>query len=78
MICTTTQNELESTMNIRKKSANSGQGKSSSSLDAQQRYEHICTAAFYKACARQFVPGHEIDDWLAAEAEYDARPNLGA
>ena len=65
-------------MGMRKKSANSGRGENSPVSDAQQRFDHICTAAFYKACARQFVPGHELDDWLAAEAEYDARPTLGA
>ena len=63
-------------MSIRKKSANTGRGKNSPAFDAQQRYEHICTAAFYKASARRFVPGHELEDWLQAEAEYDAR--LGA
>lgn len=26
-------------------------------------------AAFYKAQARGFVPGYELDDWLAAEKE---------
>ena len=45
----------------------------SPTFDTPERFEHICTAAFYKASARQFSPGHEIDDWLAAEAEYDAR-----
>ena len=60
-------------MSIRKKSANTGQSKNSPAFDAQRRFEHICTAAFYKACARQFVPGHELEDWLQAEAEYDAR-----
>lgn len=63
-------------MSIRKKSANNRQSKNSPTLDVQQRYDHICTAAFYRACARQFTPGHELDDWLQAEAEYDAR--LGA
>ena len=42
-------------------------------FETPERFEHICTAAFYKASARQFTPGHELEDWLAAEAEYDAR-----
>lgn len=29
----------------------------------------IATRAYYKAEARGFEPGHEMDDWLAAEAE---------
>lgn len=30
---------------------------------------HIATAAYFKAQARGFEPGHDTDDWLAAEAE---------
>ncbi|MDI1361800.1 DUF2934 domain-containing protein [Methylotenera sp.] len=29
----------------------------------------IAKCAYYKAEARGFEPGHEMDDWLAAEAE---------
>lgn len=29
----------------------------------------ISLAAYYKAQARGFAPGHELEDWLAAEAE---------
>ncbi len=38
--------------------------------EAGSSREHIATAACYKAEARGFVPGGEIDDWLSAEAEY--------
>lgn len=34
--------------------------------DLQSRIE---IAAYYKALARGFVPGYELDDWLAAEKE---------
>ncbi len=30
-------------------------------------------AAYLRAEARGFEPGHELDDWLAAEHEVDAR-----
>lgn len=30
---------------------------------------HIAVSAYYKAEARGFAPGHELDDWLAAEKE---------
>jgi hypothetical protein len=30
---------------------------------------HIATAAYYRAEARGFAPGRELDDWLAAEAQ---------
>ena len=28
---------------------------------------HIAIAAYFLAAARQFAPGHELDDWLQAE-----------
>lgn len=43
---------------------------SSVRLDRQQLIEE---AAYHRAEARGFAPGHEIDDWLAAETEVDAR-----
>lgn len=55
------------------KSAAKPDGEKSPALGAPERFEQINTAAFYKACAREFSPGREVDDWLAAEAEYDAR-----
>lgn len=33
----------------------------------------IAEAAYFRAEKRGFVPGHETADWLAAEAEVDAR-----
>lgn len=30
---------------------------------------NIAVAAYYKAQARGFVPGYELEDWLAAETE---------
>lgn len=33
------------------------------------RDEHIAVAAYYRAQARNFEPGYEMDDWLAAEAQ---------
>jgi len=34
----------------------------------------IATAAYYLAAARNFTPGHELDDWLEAERSIRARP----
>lgn len=31
--------------------------------------EQIAVAAYYRALARGFEPGHEVEDWLGAEAE---------
>jgi hypothetical protein len=39
--------------------------------DAQRR-EAIAVAAYYLAQRRGFEPGHELEDWCAAEAQFDA------
>jgi Protein of unknown function (DUF2934) len=37
--------------------------------DEAARQAMISDAAYYRAQQRGFEPGHELDDWLAAEAE---------
>jgi hypothetical protein len=32
----------------------------------------IAEAAYFRAERRSFCPGHELDDWLAAEREIDS------
>jgi hypothetical protein len=32
----------------------------------------IAMAAYYRAAARHFSPGHELDDWLEAERQINA------
>jgi hypothetical protein len=41
--------------------------------DDHLRQEHIETAAYFKAQARGFAHGHDLHDWLQAEAEYETR-----
>jgi hypothetical protein len=41
-------------------------------VTAEERYQLIAKAAYYRAEHRGFVPGAELEDWLAAEAEIDA------
>lgn len=36
------------------------------------RDRRIAEAAYDRAAARGFVPGHELEDWLAAERDVDA------
>lgn len=38
---------------------------------AQERHRLIAEAAYYRAQARGFAPGGEMDDWIQAEAEID-------
>lgn len=37
----------------------------------EERCRLIAEAAYYRAQARGFAPGQEIEDWLQAEAEID-------
>lgn len=37
--------------------------------DPAQGHTMIAEAAYYRAEKRHFEPGHELDDWLQAEAE---------
>lgn len=46
---------------------NSGSERQDFSPDEQRRL--IAEAAYYRASARGFAPGGEVDDWLQAEAE---------
>ncbi len=39
----------------------------------EDRRASIAEAAYFKAEHRGFAPGHELEDWLAAEEEVDQR-----
>jgi hypothetical protein len=42
-------------------------------LPSASKREHlIAVTAYYRAQGRDFEPGRELEDWLAAEAEIDA------
>lgn len=43
------------------------------STRAKPRAARIAEIAYFKAEKRGFEPGHEAEDWLAAEAEVDAQ-----
>ncbi len=42
-------------------------------VSAQAREQMIAVAAYYRAQRRNFDPGQELEDWLEAEAEVNAR-----
>jgi hypothetical protein len=42
-------------------------------FDDEARQNMIAEAAYFRAAQRGFEPGSELDDWLAAEAEVNAR-----
>jgi hypothetical protein len=37
----------------------------------EERRDMIARAAYFRAEKRQFAPGHEVEDWVAAEADVD-------
>jgi hypothetical protein len=39
----------------------------------EDRHASIAEAAYFRSQHRGFVPGHELEDWLAAEEEVDQR-----
>jgi hypothetical protein len=42
-------------------------------VDPERRAALIAEAAFFRAEKRGFAPGHEVEDWLAAESEVDSK-----
>lgn len=42
-----------------------------------QRHRMIAETAYFRALHRGFASGHELDDWLAAEAQVDAALTIG-
>ncbi|HMK85107.1 MAG TPA: DUF2934 domain-containing protein [Steroidobacteraceae bacterium] len=40
---------------------------------SDDRHATIAEAAYYRSQHRGFAPGHELEDWLAAEAEVEQR-----
>jgi len=46
-------------------------------IDPERRRALIAQFAYYRAERRGFEPGHEVEDWLHAEAEVDTALTLG-
>ena len=40
-------------------------------ISADERRERIASVAYFLAAGRGFDPGHDTEDWLAAETEVD-------
>ncbi len=75
--------QTPSTTRANRKSATPRKGTSSprkldAAIDPERRRALIAEAAYLRAERRGFVPGHEEEDWLAAEAEVDTALALGA
>ena len=59
---------LKETKSVEPNSTKSVRGKAKK-LSKDQVFSNIALSAYYKAEARGYEPGHEIQDWLEAEAE---------
>jgi hypothetical protein len=46
-------------------------------LSPEARHALIAEAAYLRAERRGFTPGHETEDWLAAEVEVEALLRVG-
>jgi hypothetical protein len=46
--------------------------RSSAYIEPQMREAMISESAYFRSAHRGFEPGHEVDDWLAAESDIDA------
>lgn len=61
------------TRKSRSKSAAASHTNPESFIAHIDRSEHIAVSAYYKAQARGFTPGGELEDWLQAEAEFASK-----
>lgn len=50
---------------------------SATMIDPDRRRALIAEAAYFRAERRGFEPGHEVEDWVAAEAEVDTSLTIG-
>ena len=53
------------------KQSRTAAAKTDSKIDVEKRHALIAEAAYLRSERRGFEPGHEVEDWLAAEAEID-------
>ena len=50
-------------------------GEGRADVSAEEMRKLIAEAAYYRAKQRGFAPGHELEDWVQAEAEVIGRLN---
>ena len=65
--------DLRATKTIRKSRRFSRPDDAKPKRSAEERWNSIAVAAYHKAEKRGFAPGAELQDWVEAEKEIDAR-----
>jgi Protein of unknown function (DUF2934) len=61
----------------RRAASTAADGSATTLIDPEQRRALIAEAAYFRAERRGFAPGHEAEDWLAAEIEVDTALTVG-
>lgn len=56
-----------------KKRRRANRGAQTTACYHEDRHASIAEAAYFRSQLRGFAPGHELEDWLAAEEEVDQR-----
>jgi len=64
-----TVSKLPAVKSIAKKSSKKNSILDMNAEDGDDQFYRTAECAYYKAEARGFEPGYEMEDWLAAEAE---------
>jgi hypothetical protein len=58
---------------VKTASTRSGMTATPAKLSPEEVYKLIQESAYFRAKARGFAPGHEVQDWIEAEAEVRRR-----
>ncbi|MEO5702603.1 MAG: DUF2934 domain-containing protein [Gammaproteobacteria bacterium] len=64
-------NTINKTTSVKKAGPSGSRSNQRNTNSAEHSHQMIAEAAYYHAEARGFAGGHEMDDWLEAEAEID-------
>ncbi|HEY7929359.1 MAG TPA: DUF2934 domain-containing protein [Steroidobacteraceae bacterium] len=77
MPVTTTPNARSTRKSTSSKPASKATVGAAPPIDPERRRALIAQAAYFRAERRGFAPGHEAEDWLAAEVEVDTALTVG-
>jgi len=66
------KNRVSTRRRIVQPASNSIVSRSSAYIEPETRDALVAEGAYFRSAHRGFEPGHEVDDWLAAESEIDA------
>lgn len=77
MAALTTPNPRSPRKNTADKTPRKARASAAPLIDPQRRRALIAEAAYFRAERRGFAPGHEAEDWLAAEVEVDTTLTVG-